>query len=402
MPEAHAIPAHSSQLANEIKVTSDTIRVKLSDLGRVLTIKGTDLSLSLAQKPELGSVQADRWVVDCNRNLIYQPETGKSRAIPRTGVLIESLSGILSVNQRRFRDQLVVYPKSDLNPSCMVVNHLPIEKYLESVVNGEFNSKWAETAVEAQIIAARTYAVYQMKEVRRRSVSVFDVESTQKDQVYLGMDRADSKAAQLVERTKGMVMVSSDKKPIKAFYHASCGGQTILPEQVWGGHFAGFHHAVTCPFCHGSPSFQWQHSLSLSQIEQKIRSGIQKDASNRGFWPDRFLKSPRSWTLSGVTATESEDHRAQDLVFAFTSKTGQALNVAMNAYQARNWLDPAKIKSTWFSLIQKGRSILFSGKGSGHGVGMCQWGAKRMGEKGYTREQILSYYYPGIKIAKAF
>jgi stage II sporulation protein D len=76
------------------------------------------------------------------------------------------------------------------------------------------------------------------------------------------------------------------------------------------------------------------------------------------------------------------------------------LTVKMGAYTARNWLDPAKLKSTWFSLSSAGRSVLFHGKGSGHGVGMCQWGAKRMGEKGFTRDQILTFYYPGVKIAR--
>jgi hypothetical protein len=215
LPGAFALPLDPSRLASELKLGPQTVRVKLSDLGRVMTIRGTDLALSLAIKPELGNVRADEWIVDCKKSIIYQPATNKSRQIPRSGILIESLSGILSVNERRFREQLVVYPKELLspydesvrtNPQCLVVNHINLEKYLESVVNGEFNSAWAEQAVEAQVIAARTYALYQMKEMRKDRGRVFDVESNQKDQVYLGLDRADLKGSQIVARTRGMIL----------------------------------------------------------------------------------------------------------------------------------------------------------------------------------------------------
>jgi stage II sporulation protein D len=434
-PSAQALPLDPQRLASELKVGPQTVRVKLSDLGRVMTIRGTDLALSLARKPELGNVRADEWVVDCKRSIIFQPSTQKFRQIPRSGILIESLSGILSVNERRFREQIVVYPKELLspydesvrtNPQCLVVNHVNVEKYLESVVNGEFNSQWAEASVEAQIIAARTYALYQMKEMRKDRGRVFDVESTQKDQVYLGLDRADLKGSQLVAKTRGMILTPKNGKnldPIKAFYHASCGGSTLLPEQVWGAKFAGFTKRVQCPFCSGSPSYSWDYRMSFSEVSAHIARGLAFDATGRKAWPKAYLNNPKRWALMEVRSeaklqkedfkskhsilissahADTEQPRASDIIFEFVDRTDTTrhLSVKMNAYTARNWLDPAKVKSTWFSLNSANHSVLFHGKGSGHGVGMCQWGAKKMGEKGYTKEQIISFYYPGVKIAR--
>jgi stage II sporulation protein D len=434
---AQALPLDPSRLASELKIGPQTVRVKLSDLGRVMTIRGTDLALSLAIKPELGNVRADEWIVDCKKSIIYQPATNKSRQIPRSGILIESLSGILSVNERRFREQIVVYPRELLspydesvrsNPQCLVVNHINLEKYLESVVNGEFNSQWAESAVEAQIIAARTYALYQMKEMRKDRGRVFDVESTQKDQVYLGLDRADLKGSQLVLKTRGMIMTPKGNKnldPIKAFYHASCGGMTLLPEQVWGAKFPGFTKRVPCPFCTGSPTYTWDYRMSFKDVEAKVARGLTVDPAGRKSWPVAYLANPRRWYLVDVRTknksmeeepksrrslivssahADTDDSRASDMIFEYVDRKNldHHLTVKMPAYNARNWLDPAKLKSTWFSLSSAGRSILFHGKGSGHGVGMCQWGAKRMGEKGYTREQIISFYYPGVKIARVW
>ncbi len=402
----------SSRPASELRLSSKIIRVRLSDLGAHLQIKGDGLSASLAMKPELGTVDSDEWEIDCRKSKITHPQTGKSRMIPRSGILIESITGILSVNGRKFREQVVVYPKELLSPydasirsstQCLVVNHIAVEKYLESVVNGEFNSKWAEPAVEAQIIAARTYAFYQMKEMRRDRGRVFDVESTQKDQVYLGHDVTDTRATQLVMKTKGMILsdpVSTVKNcPIKAFYHASCGGGTFLPKQIWGGNYGGFKK-VSCPYCAGSPSFEWTHSMSFHDIEKRIHKGLSVDQASHQYWPKEYIRHPDHWILSGIRIQQDAD-RVSEMVFQFNSvQGGTPLVVSMNAYQVRNWLNPAQLKSTRFQLDIKGRLAVFRGKGSGHGVGLCQWGAKRMGEQGFTREQILTHYYPGFKLVK--
>ena len=409
---AHALPLEPAKLASELKLNSKIIRVRLSDLGSSLQITGNGLAASLAKMPELGNVQANEWAVDCKHSKITQPMTGKSRLIPRSGILIEAMSGILTINGRRFREQVVIYPKELLspydssvrnNPQCLVVNHLPVEKYLESVVNGEFNSKWSEPAVEAQIVAARTYALYQMKEMRKDAGRVFDVESTQKDQVYLGMDVSDSKGSELVARTKGIILTDprahARNCPIKAFYHASCGGNTFLPGQVWGGHFAGFKQ-VKCPYCANAPSFNWDYRLSFHEIERKIVAGLSKDVGSRKFWPRAYVQNPSRWMLSNVRVKNIGD-LAQTMTFEFTDpETAQTLVVNMNGYQARTWLDATKLKSTRFDLQISGRLVVFHGKGSGHGVGMCQWGAKHMGEIGFTRDQILTHYYPGFKITK--
>jgi stage II sporulation protein D len=409
---AQALPLEPDKLASELKLNSKIIRVRLSDLGSNLQIKGNGLAASLAMKPELGNVQADEWEVDCKKSKITQPTTGKSRMIPRSGILVESLSGVLSINGRRFRDQVVLYPKEVVSPydssvrtntQCLVVNHLPVEKYLESVVNGEFNSKWAEPAVEAQIVAARTYAYYQMKEMRKDRGRVFDVESNQKDQMYLGMDVSDSKGSELVAKTRGIILTDPHAHvkncPIKAFYSASCGGGTFLPGQIWGGHFSGFKK-VSCPYCANSPSFNWSYSLSFHEIEQRIMKGLSVDVGARKLWPKNYLKNPSQWMLSNISVGSDSGHASKVIFDFMDGETFRHFTVSMNAYQVRNWFDPTQLKSTRFNLELKGRLAVFHGKGSGHGVGLCQWGAKRMGEKGFSRDQILTHYYPGFKISK--
>ncbi len=411
---AYGVTQSPGQVPSGVKLDRQVVRAKLSGLASSLTIKGTDLALSLVKDPELGLVKADEWLVDCRHGFVIQPENGRARRIPPTGILIESMSGILSLNEHRFREKLVIYPKEVLaaaaqgrntTQACLVVNHLQVENYLESVVNGEFNSQWAEAAVEAQVIAARTYAVYQMQEMRKNKASLYDVESTQKDQVYLGMDRADFKGSQIVAKTKGIILIdprSKTPKPIKAFYHAACGGNTILPQEVWGNAFAGFSKKVRCPFCVTAPSYHWEYRLSFNEMEEKLHSALLSDPHLFFYWPKEYTQHFNEWILMSVktvATAHASDPRVQDFVFEFAHQDHfkRRLMTKMNAYQVRNWLDATKLKSTLFTLSQQGRSVIFEGKGSGHGVGMCQWGAKKMGEKGYSRENILSFYYPGVK-----
>jgi SpoIID/LytB domain protein len=167
--------------------------------------------------------------------------------------------------------------------------------------------------------------------------------------------------------------------------------------------------------------------LSFHEIESRIWRGIERDSPNRRFFPKSYLQNPERWYLMGVKTEAdgalpvrmpaealtaearekiqrdgAEGGHVRELVFSFVDRSNlrNKIKVAMNAYAARNWIDPARLKSTWFQVATLGRSVLFRGKGFGHGVGMCQWGAKSMGEKGFTRDEILKHYYPGVKIAR--
>jgi stage II sporulation protein D len=289
--------------------------------------------------------------------------------------------------------------------------------------------------------------------MRKDHGKVFDVESTQKDQVYLGLDQADSQAEKLVAKTKGLVL-STDGiakiQPLKAFYHSSCGGSTILPQDVWGkGFFAGFKKRSNCGFCKGAPGYDWDYQLSYAEIQKRVlRNWMSIERSDTGSALglnrqsvsalNKLMRNPDGWVLmnvQGVPVMPSLDPslkpqlkfqpkknlmsafvstaqaeqapvplRMKDFVFEFMNpdQGAQRIKIQWDAYQVRNWLDPARLKSTWFQLKQIGRSVVFVGRGAGHGVGLCQWGAKKMGELGYSRDRILSQYYPGSKIKKVW
>lgn len=421
-----------TQPAPKLKNSKDIIRVRLltakaPHLDRnVLRFQSPSISLSLAHRSDLGAITSPEWLVQCQENKITNPKTMLTRRIPKSGILLESASGAISINGKLYRDQIVVYPgvsvegSRELQSRCQLVNHLPVEKYLASVVNSEFNSKWAIPAVEAQVIAARTYALYQMKEARKDSSKIFDVESSEKDQMYLGLDLIDSLATQAVQKTHGLILSQSlsAPEPVKAFYHSTCGGGTLLPQEVWQGmKVAGFTKRVRCYYCANSPVAHWNAEMSFAEIQKKILRAISVkeitqaphqwelvQVSTQKSLPPPLSKLPQVSLLPQALAAENNSVQGhlKKIYFLWKKKSqsSQLVETDLDAYQARNLLNPSQIKSTWLKITPQKGGVVFEGKGSGHGVGLCQFGAKAMGEKGFSREQILSYYYPQLKISK--
>ncbi|MBU6375631.1 MAG: SpoIID/LytB domain-containing protein [Bdellovibrionales bacterium] len=293
------------------------------------------------------------------------------------------------------RESLVIHPAKS---GCSVVNVLDIEKYLDGVVNGEFSAKWNSEAVAAQVIAARSYALYQSKQARLNK-AFFDVESTTKDQVYLGVEGEETRASQVVSKTRGVVLASAldergarirafpsgDLVPIKAFYHSTCGGKTDSPEDVWGQPQIGVRGGVRCLHCGSSPRFRWDVKLSNLEI-------------------DRLFSSFGKGKVRSIEAlSRFPSGRVRQVKVGFLDGAGKFSSTVLNGSQFRSILGVERLRSTFFDVSGSAtRDWIFQGRGNGHGVGMCQWGAKEMGAEGYNAEQILTHYYPQAYLVKVW
>jgi stage II sporulation protein D len=220
----------------------------------------------------------------------------------------------------------------------------------------------------------RSYAIYQ-KDARRNSL--YHLESSVMDQVYDGIEIEDSRAARAVQETEGEVLVYSGGV-IQAFYHSNCGGHTEAAQNVWGADIP-YLQGVDCKYCLNAPSSRWEQNLPLKKIENQLKSaGYQVS----GLYSIRAGKTNRSGRL-------------QNLILSLPKG-----DVAITAVNFRKAVGYSVIKSTNFSVRSSGENAVFSGLGNGHGVGLCQWGSKQRAGDGFNYREILSYYYPGVKIEK--
>lgn len=365
-----------------------SIRVQVAPQAQVLQLGGFDLKVKdrLTER-SLGG--ATRWEVRCVKDhVIFLPlaasQVGGPRPFHRPGrVTVLAPGGFLILDGRSYRDRIDVFAQGG---TCQAVNEVDLEKYIAGLINREFSSKWSDEAVKAQAVAARTYALYRIREARARH-RTFDLDSTVRDQVYDGAQSEDLRALRLTESTRGLALVTrgpGKRLPIKAYYHSTCGGRTELPESVWGKREPGFAKRVKCGFCNESPRYNWESDLAPQELSTLLRDAL-------------HLK-PQAQLVS-IAADKPRDGRVVDVV---TTWKGMAIrSVKLPALKFRELLGPERIRSTTFSMESRpGGHWHVEGRGFGHGVGMCQWGAKVMGERGYSMESILAHYYPDAELTR--
>jgi stage II sporulation protein D len=283
-----------------------------------------------------------------------------------------SASSAVYVNKKPYRGLAEL---SVADKGILVVNQLPLEEYLVGLINCEISSAWPIDAVKAQAIIARTYAVNRKN---ARLTAPYHLESSVIDQVYDGCLIEDSRARRAVLDTSGEVLTFGGDI-IQAFYHSSCGGHTEDSENVWGASLP-YLKGVECQYCLTSPSSTaWEYKLSLKELEERLRLGGHKVSGLYDIKP-------------GVINSRGR--------LKFVSLLGSKGSGTVTGDQFRKAVGYGFIKSTRFTVKNSKNEISFSGSGNGHGVGLCQWGAKQRALDGFNSGEILAYYYPGTLLKK--
>jgi stage II sporulation protein D (peptidoglycan lytic transglycosylase) len=253
-----------------------------------------------------------------------------------------------------------------------VINELDLEEYVKGVVPSEISAAWHPEVLKVQAVAARTYGLYQKMLNDGRD---YDVVAGVQDQVYRGRHGVDQRVQQAVETTRGLVMTYRNA-PILAAFSSTAAGPTEDAMNVWAKDLP-YLKGVDCPFDQNSPYYQWQAQFSIDDLEQALRKQGMMVGTIATFTPYSYSRSGR---VDKVRILHSEGElivRGQDL---------------------RKAVGYSIIPSTQFEVEAIGRQVVLTGRGSGHAVGLCQWGAKELAEQGYPYTAILRYYFPGTAL----
>jgi len=299
-----------------------------------------------------------------------------SDKLPRSKAYLAPLGeGEIIVDGRSYRGSLEVL--GDLKATVTVINDLPLEEYVMGVLAGEIPQGWPLESLKAQALAARTFAILKQSEARRRGAP-YDLENTHLYQMYHGTEKVTQPARQAVIETAGEILIHKDS-PIQAFFHSNCGGKTSRAGNVWSKDQP-YLRSVDCPFCQGGPHFQWKRDVPLGEVARQARAAgiplaevlemkvLERDESGRV-------------VLLSLKDENWSEHRMK----------GSAFRMAMGT---------DVIKSTRFDLGLRDGKAYFSGRGWGHGVGLCQEGAWGMALKGSKASEIIRRYYPGVTIER--
>ena len=299
---------------------------------------------------------------------------------------------IIKGDKRRYRGDLIIKEEEGF---LKVINQLPLEEYLYGVIKWELSPDWPLATLCAQTIAARTYALKNMESSLSQG-QLYHLSATVDDQVYGGVESEDSRVQKVVDLTQGKV-ITYQGELINAFYHNCCGGYTTSSKDVWGGKDFPYLRVGPDKFCQGSPHYHWKWEIKRSELEKILLKEMLPVGRI-----DRIQVLSRAQNLSF-----EEGGRVTKLCLEHYGDRSYCLTGTEFRKLIDKWIGRGKLKSTLFDKVRlrvKGgiSYFVFQGRGSGHGVGMCQWGAKEMAEQGYSFEEILQFYYPGTKIEKRY
>ncbi len=296
-------------------------------------------------------------------------------------------SGVVWIGDRWYRGSVYVIPSGK---SLTAINYVDIDQYLFSVLGKEMNGSFPPEALKAQAVAARSYAMYEMSNSRRRSEN-FDVGNDQGWQVYGGVQSETTTTQQAVALTTGQVLIDNQGNPILAAFHSSAGGCTENVEEVWSQPLS-YLRSIKSPYDEGSPVNTWTVSFTPEQLSSRFKvgkvTGFELVEKSKGCGRVKQMKVVGE---NGSQIVEGD-------------KIRQALGLKSTYFAILPQSAPSTPTPAGQTPKTKGNtkseiiSFAVNGRGFGHGLGMSQWGAYNMARQGLNYQQILGHYFQNVRL----
>ncbi len=265
---------------------------------------------------------------------------------------------------RAYDDNLLVWTN---NEGLILVNDVYLENYVAGVVQSESGIKSTLEYYKTQAILCRTFALKTWNKFSDQGYNLCDNVNCQ---VYFGKATKNYEIVEAAYATKDLVIVDTTNNLIFATFYSNCGGETSNSEDVWQKKIS-YLRSIPDSFCLHSHNAVWQKTI--------LKSKWQKYLIRHGF----HLPAKPDFSFT-------QQHR---------KKYYKIGNDSILTTDIRyDW----HLKSAFFDIVPIDGKLLFNGRGYGHGVGLCQEGAMEMSKKKFNYEEILHFYYTGIKIVNLF
>ena len=291
---------------------------------------------------------------------------------------------IIKLNGKRYRGKIKILVSGN---SVSIINALSLEDYVKGVLAKEMPiGKGTENleALKALAVCVRTYAIQKMKDGK----VYFDIYADTRDQVYGGVDDESPITNRATDETQNLIL-KYDGNPAIIFYHSTCGGYTESVENVFTKEPVPYLITVKDgdePNCVISPRFNWEEKYTRELIVDRLKN--------------YSLIENKNYTLEDISVTSRfNSGRVKELEINLIDDSGEEQLLVLRGNEIRSIIRNADGKSIlWsnmFDVSTYSNFIILSGKGFGHGVGLCQWGAISLSKKGWSYDEILNHYYPG-------
>jgi stage II sporulation protein D len=259
-----------------------------------------------------------------------------------------------------------------------LVNVVPLDAYLYGVVSKEVSAGWPRAAQETQAIVARTYALG-----KQRPGKPYDVLAGESDQVYGGVDAESVEAREAVDATAGVVVTYAGAAAQIAF-GSCCGGHTADAAELWG-HAYPYLRGVADPHCVIAPEYHWQRDVPYDEFIRALGAAAASVGS---------LQRIELRDLDGTG-------RARRVALVGDRETVELKTTAFRTALGTSLVRSSLVQSVQIERSGGGGTVVIAGSGRGHGVGLCQWGARAMASEGSDATQIVQFYFPQTALGRA-
>jgi len=256
-----------------------------------------------------------------------------------------------------------------------VLNRVDLEAYVASTVGGEMSADWPQEALRAQAVAARTYVLH---EAGKRTGSFWDVRATTASQVYRGLAAESDSTRAAARATRGEVLTHGGE-PILAVFHSTAGGRTATAGEVWG---------QDLPY------------LRVVEVEEE-------DDAPHTYWRKEFeaealgrVLAAAGFDIGTVRTLRVAQRTGSGRVEQLDVQGGADRTASLRGRALRRLVSSLALRSRLFEVKATEGGFAFVGSGFGHGVGMSQWGARAMAERGEPYQRILARFYPGTRLER--
>lgn len=274
-----------------------------------------------------------------------------------------------------------------LGNSIGIINHLKLEDYVKGVVSREMPIGKNFEALKAFSICVRTYTLNKITEGK----SLYDLYDDTRDQVYGGVNAENPLSNKAVEETENKIL-TYDGKIATIFYHSTCGGHTEAAHNIFTNKEIPYMTGIedgNSAYCNISPKFEWEESYGSQDLIKRLKKS-------------KLLKNGNYKLENVYINSRFSSGRVKEMIFEVLNEDNQDKNVSIFGNEIRSVIRTANNKnilwSTFFDVSFDGKVIEISGKGFGHGVGLCQYGAISLSRKGWSYDDIIEHYFPGTEI----
>ena len=352
----------------------ETIRILIGNYKNDFSVSGTGIRLisidegkraSYNYKQNILTIQKKEYGLKINKDYVRGQQ-----------FLLSSPDGELAINGTSYGGTVIIIGNDD--QEVLLINEIALERYLEGLISIELSPRWDITTMKVQAVVARTYALYQKS---LNTNSMYHLTSSVLHQLYRGISHANNNTRRAVKETRGEILVWNGL-PIMAVYHSCCGGSTESATNVWGTDKP-YLKGVFCGMCTNYDNYFWKLVIP--------RGTFFKQLCKQGYVDCKEIESI-------MNVKRSPANRVIQIAVK-----GENTSTVIPGNELRSVFGFSKIRSTSFIIKETEDGYLhFLGAGNGHGVGLCQWGARACAQSGQTYYQILQHYYPGTQIKQAY